>query len=69
MLGRVLIFGGIATSNVSTTKTHAQVDPGIARLQTFLATLGARVDLLYLVDVRAICHNSLPFGFRLILIL
>jgi hypothetical protein len=42
---------------MSTGETEAQVHPGITRFQAFLASIGARCDVLYLIKMRAsLCH-------------
>jgi hypothetical protein len=63
MLGGVLIFRIITATDVPTGETEAQVDPGIARFQAILASIGAWGDFTYLVKMTTVfCHSSLfPF--------
>src|SRR5579872_5634930 len=58
VLGRVKVFGGvfvlrrIAATDVAAGKAQAQVNPGVAHLQTFFATFGMRFYVVNLVEVR-----------------
>jgi hypothetical protein len=60
MLGCVLIFGGVATADVTARETKAQVNPGIAGLKAFLATVGSRRNLVDLLQMDAGCHRLYP---------
>jgi hypothetical protein len=42
VLGSVLVRGVVATTDVSARKTEPQVDPFVAGLETFLASMSAR---------------------------
>jgi hypothetical protein len=48
MLGGMLVFGAVAAAHVAALETQAQVHPGVAHFQTFLATAGVG---LHVVDV------------------
>jgi hypothetical protein len=54
MLGGVLVLGRVATTHVSTNQTQAQMDPGIARLNTFLTYVYSRRFDFDLIKVRAL---------------
>jgi len=43
------VFGRITTTDVSALQAHAQVDPRIAGLHTFLATFGMGFDFLHVI--------------------
>jgi hypothetical protein len=45
VFGCVLVLGRIAAADVAADEALSQVDPGIARLQAFLAALAARLDV------------------------
>ena len=61
MPGRVRVLRVVATTNMSTGETEAQVNPGITGFQTILAAVCTRGDLLYLVEMRTVfCHQSFP---------
>jgi hypothetical protein len=47
------IFRTVAASHVAAYEAHPQMDPRIAKLQAFFATLGAGLDLTDFFDVRA----------------
>jgi len=53
MLGSVLVFRGVAATNVAAGKTKAKVDPRVARFEAFFAAVGLRFDALDLIEVRA----------------
>jgi hypothetical protein len=54
--GGVAVFGGIATTDLPTFQTHAEMNPGVSDLETFLATLGVRLHFLQMIFyVRALC--------------
>jgi hypothetical protein len=60
--GGVAVFGGIATTDLPTFQTHAEMNPGVSDLETFLATLGVRLHFLQMIFyVRALdcAHGSL----------
>jgi hypothetical protein len=59
VLGGVLILGGIAAAHVAAFQAGAQVDPGIAHLEAFLASFGARFYSWTLLQVMARLHVSL----------
>jgi len=64
VLGRVKVFGGvfvlrrIAATDVAAGKAQAQVDPGVAHLQTFFASLGMGLYVVDLVEVRTARHDD-----------
>jgi hypothetical protein len=51
MLGRVFVFGRIAAAHVAAAQAQAQMNPGIAHLEAFLASAGVRLHVLNLVEV------------------
>jgi hypothetical protein len=53
VFGGVLVLGRIATAHMSTSETQAQVNPGIARLNTVFAHMLVRGFDFDLVQVRA----------------
>jgi hypothetical protein len=55
VFGSVLVLGRVAATNVAADQTFPQVDPGIAHLQTFLASFAARFDLANFFYVRTRC--------------
>jgi hypothetical protein len=58
MLGRVFVFGRIATAYVAAFQTKAQVDPGVAHFQAFLAAIGsARCYVANLIHMGASRHK------------
>jgi hypothetical protein len=61
MPGGVLILRIVTAPDMSTRETEAQVDPGIPNFQTVLTTIGARCDVLYLIQMcTAFCHVLFP---------
>jgi hypothetical protein len=62
VLGGVKVFGGvfvlrrIAAADVAAGEAQAQVDPGVAHLQTFLAAFGLGLYVVDLVEVRTGWH-------------
>jgi hypothetical protein len=52
MLGRMLVFRGIAASHVTAFAAKPQVHPGIARFQAFFATVSVWPDVPYMVQMR-----------------
>jgi hypothetical protein len=52
MLGGMLIPRRIAASDLPANHAQTQMHPGIANLQTFLATFGMRLYILNLIHVR-----------------
>jgi hypothetical protein len=48
----VLVFRGVATADVATAQTQAQMNPSVAHLEAFFAALGLWFDALDLVEVR-----------------
>jgi hypothetical protein len=44
------VSGGIATTNLAALQAHAKMHPGSADLETLLATLGARLRLLHMIN-------------------
>ena len=53
MLCRVLVFGGIAATDVAAFHAEAQMDPGVARFEALFAAAGVRFDVLNAIQVRA----------------
>lgn len=51
VLRSVLVFGGVAATNVAALQTESQVNPGIAGFQAFFATLGTGLNSLNLSHV------------------
>ncbi len=62
MFSRVFILRLVAAADVSARFAQPQVQPVIARFQTFLAAFGrVRRGVFYLVEMRAfVCHFSFP---------
>jgi hypothetical protein len=54
VFGGMAVLGGIAAADVSTAQTEAQVDPGVASFDTFLADVLAGFGDLDLVEVSAL---------------
>jgi hypothetical protein len=61
MLGGMFILGRIAASHVTTLQAQAQVNPGVAHLQTFLATFRMRLHWANLAEVRTFWHVHVSF--------
>jgi uncharacterized protein (TIGR03437 family) len=57
VLRRVLVFRGIATTHVAACHAQPEMHPGVMHLQAFLTTVGMRLDVLNLVEMRT-THNS-----------
>jgi precorrin-6B methylase 1 len=57
------VFGGIATTDLSTLQTHSEVNPGVSGLEALLATLGVRLNFLQMIFyVRALdCGHGILF--------
>jgi hypothetical protein len=49
----VLVFRRVATADVATAQTQAQMNPSVAHLKAFFAALGLWFNGLELFDVRA----------------
>jgi len=62
MFGGVLVFGRVAAADVAALHAKAQVNPGVARLETFLATFGVWSDFMNVALMRASGHKLLPMG-------
>ena len=62
VLGSMLIFGRIATTDVPATQTQAKVHPPVAHLQTLFTTSGMRFDVLDLIEMRTLIHRFSPLG-------
>lgn len=61
MPGSVLILRVVATTNMSTGETEAQVNPGITGFQAIFAAVCTGGDLSYLVEMRTLFfHQSFP---------
>ena len=56
VLGSVLIFRRIATSNVPAAQAQAKVHPPVAHLQTLFTTPGMRFDVLDLIEMSTLAH-------------
>src|SRR5204862_5181016 len=61
MLGGVLVLGGIAAADVPAGETQAEVDPGVAGLQTLFAAVRARLHVVDLIQVGAGRHGGIAF--------
>lgn len=57
MLGRMLVFRGIAATHVSAGQTKPEVDPGVAHFETLFAAVGMRLHVMDLVEVSAFSHT------------
>jgi hypothetical protein len=60
MLGRVLVLGRIATTDVPTSQTQAEVDPGIALFQAFFAPRSFGLDFMNVFQVSALLLHGSP---------
>ena len=56
VLAGVLVLGGIAAADVAALQADAQVDPTVSHLETFLATLAARLGPWALIQMMAGLH-------------
>jgi hypothetical protein len=61
MLRGVLVLRTVAAADVAALQAHAQVYPGIVGLEAFFATVGARLHVADLVQVRAFCRHHAPY--------
>jgi hypothetical protein len=61
MLRRVFVFGRIAAPHVAAFQTEAQVNPGVAHFQTFLAAFRMGTHLANLIEVRTLWHLRASF--------
>jgi hypothetical protein len=52
VFGGMFILGRIATAYVATFAAQAQMNPSVARFQTFFAALGVRLNFLDVAEVR-----------------
>jgi len=59
VLGRVAIRGAVAASDMATRQAQTQVHPSGADLKAILASFGARLYFVNLVQVRALGHGGL----------
>src|ERR1700730_9001935 len=59
VFGRVFVLRGIAAADVSAFEAHAQMNPLVAGLEAFLATGCARLNVVYVVEMRAL-HHGVP---------
>jgi hypothetical protein len=61
--GGVAVFGGIATTDLPTFQTHAEMNPGVSDLEALLTALGVRLHFLNMIlDVRALdCGHGILF--------
>jgi hypothetical protein len=57
MLRGVFVLGGIAAAHVAADQAQAQVNPSVAHSQTLLASICMRLDILDLIQVRALVHE------------
>jgi len=62
VFGSVLVFGRVATADVAALHAKAQVDPGVACFQAFLATFGVWRNFMDVALMRAGGHKLLPMG-------
>src|SRR2546423_4875186 len=60
VLRRMFVLRRVAAADVAATAAQAQVHPTVARLQTILAPVGARLHLAQLVEVPALCGRHKP---------
>ena len=56
----VLVFGGVAAAYVSAREAHAKLDPAVARLEAFFASVRTRLHFPDLVHMRAFCSHIYP---------
>jgi hypothetical protein len=64
MLGGVLILRRVAAADVAAFQTQAQVNPGVAHFQAFLAAVRVRFHRTDLIEVRASWHLRASFENR-----
>jgi hypothetical protein len=57
MLGGVLVFGGVAAADVAAFQAEAQVDPSVAHLEAFLATVRMRFYGANQTEMRTSNHS------------
>jgi hypothetical protein len=58
VLGRVLVLGRIAAAHMAAFQAQAEMNPGVAHLQAFLAAFAAGGDVANLIEVSAgLCHR------------
>jgi hypothetical protein len=57
MLRGMFIFGGIAATHVSANQAHAEMHPGVAHFQAFLASVSAWLHLANFFYVRAAVYR------------
>src|SRR2546421_7356309 len=60
VLRRMFVLRRVAAADVAATPAQAQVHPTVARLQTILAPIGARLHLAQLVEVSTLCGRHKP---------
>jgi hypothetical protein len=56
VFGGVLILGRVAAAHMATHETHSQVNPAVAHLQALLAPFGVGMDIVNLIEMRALRH-------------
>jgi hypothetical protein len=57
VFGGVLIPGGIAASHMAAVHAEAKVNPSIAAFQALFAAARMRLDVMNLIQVRALRHR------------
>jgi hypothetical protein len=58
MLGGMLILRIVAAADMPTDEADTQMHPGVTDFQTILATIGARGDLSYFVEMMTLFVHS-----------
>ncbi len=60
VLRGMFVLRVVAAPDVPARHAHAQLDPGIARLQAFFTAVGQRRNILYLANMLTLCiHRRL----------
>src|SRR5258707_13849086 len=57
MLGGVLVFGGVAASDVAALHAQTKMHPGVAHFQALFAALGVWRYLVNVTQIRASAHD------------
>jgi hypothetical protein len=63
MSGRVFVLRRIAATHMAADHAQPKVDPGVVQFQTLFTAVGARLDVLDLVEMST-AHNSASHGWN-----
>jgi hypothetical protein len=58
VFGGVFVLGGIATADMPAAQAQAQMDPGVAHLETLFASADVGLDVTNLIGVGAAFHGG-----------